>query len=108
MYFDESKIKQIVQKLAEELHPLSIILFGSHAWGKPDENSDIDLLIITEETNESRLKRASRAYSALREFASVPVDILIRSANEYNATNNVKGSFFFEISKSGLVLYERG
>lgn len=107
MLKEESKIKQIVQKLVNELYPLKIILFGSHAWGNPTEDSDIDLLIITEETNVSRLKRVSRAYSALREFASVPVDILIRSAEEYNTTNNIKGSFFFEISKSGLILYER-
>lgn len=97
----------IVQKLVNEIYPLKIILFGSHAWGNPTENSDIDLLIITEETNEPRLKRASRAYSALREFISVPIDILVRSSNEYASMNRIEGSFFFQISKSGLVLYDR-
>ena len=30
-------------RLAEEFHPEKIWLFGSHAWGQPDDDSDVDL-----------------------------------------------------------------
>lgn len=41
----EEKINKIVEKL-KKLNPEKIILFGSFAYGKPDKNSDLDLLII--------------------------------------------------------------
>jgi hypothetical protein len=30
-------IRNYVQKIVERFHPLRVILFGSHAYGKPDE-----------------------------------------------------------------------
>jgi len=41
-------IEDVLQKIVAEYSPQKIILFGSHAYGQPDENSDIDLLIIEE------------------------------------------------------------
>jgi predicted nucleotidyltransferase len=35
----------IVEQL-QPLHPWKIILFGSYAYGKPDNQSDIDLLVV--------------------------------------------------------------
>ncbi|HIE15105.1 TPA: nucleotidyltransferase domain-containing protein [Candidatus Bathyarchaeota archaeon] len=31
-----------------QFQPQKIILFGSYAWGKPTEDSDIDLFLIME------------------------------------------------------------
>ena len=43
-------IEQIKLEIIEKLKPLNpnrIILFGSYAYGKPNEDSDIDLYIVT-------------------------------------------------------------
>ena len=43
-------IEQIKLEIIERLKPLNpnkIILFGSYAYGKPREDSDIDLYIVT-------------------------------------------------------------
>nr|VFK22884.1 MAG: Nucleotidyltransferase domain-containing protein [Candidatus Kentron sp. MB] len=37
---------EIVHRLMEGLAPEKVILFGSHAWGKPTPDSDVDLLVI--------------------------------------------------------------
>jgi len=51
-------LKEIVQRLVDEFHPERIILFGSHVWGTPSQDSDIDLLIsIQRSTTASRLRR---------------------------------------------------
>ena len=46
----EREDRKIIQRLAEVIagtyKPEKIILFGSFAYGEPDEESDIDLLII--------------------------------------------------------------
>ena len=39
-------LTQIVQRLVESLHPEQIILFGSHAYGEPNEDSDVYLFVI--------------------------------------------------------------
>ena len=39
-------ISQIVDKIIREYQPKKIILFGSYAYGEPNEDSDIDLLIV--------------------------------------------------------------
>lgn len=41
-------IQRIVDRLVEELAPETIILYGSHAYGQPRPDSDIDLLIVKE------------------------------------------------------------
>ncbi len=39
-------LHEITRRLVAEFQPEQIFLFGSHAWGKPDENSDVDLLVV--------------------------------------------------------------
>src|SRR5690242_6590378 len=35
-----------IQKLVQELNPEKIVLFGSYAYGNPNPDSDVDLLVI--------------------------------------------------------------
>ncbi len=39
------------------LHPETVILFGSYAWGQPTEDSDIDLYVVTQDASEIRRNR---------------------------------------------------
>ncbi len=42
-------LEKMTSALVEELDPEAIYLFGSHAWGEPDEDSDVDLMVIVDE-----------------------------------------------------------
>ena len=44
-----------LQVLIEQFHPHQVILFGSYAYGEPDGQSDVDLLIV-KDLNGSVLK----------------------------------------------------
>ncbi len=44
--FHEMRLRLIEQFQQEE-----VILFGSHAWAMPDQNSDVDLLAIVTYSN---------------------------------------------------------
>ena len=46
MYNDSIYIQQLKESLIE-LNPYLIMLFGSYAWGTPHKDSDIDLLVVT-------------------------------------------------------------
>src|ERR1700740_1852809 len=39
-------IRRFARRIAERFQPDKIILFGSYAYGKPHEESDVDLLVI--------------------------------------------------------------
>ena len=49
-------ILEITEKIKKKYRPEKIILFGSYAYGEPDEDSDIDLFII-KNTRKRRIYR---------------------------------------------------
>ena len=44
---DIEKLKPLIVKRLKPLNPDKVILFGSYAYGTPNEDSDIDLYIVT-------------------------------------------------------------
>jgi predicted nucleotidyltransferase len=40
-----AEIEEFAQRIAREYKPERIILFGSYAYGTPNEHSDVDLLV---------------------------------------------------------------
>ena len=47
-------LNETVERLKTEFQPDEIYLFGSHAWGTPHEDSDIDLMVIVPSSDEAR------------------------------------------------------
>jgi predicted nucleotidyltransferase len=100
-------LDEISQKLINLLDPKIIYLFGSYAWGNPDENSDIDLMIIISDYKESRIRTTANAYKEIRKFSNIPTDILIRTIDEFERFSEVEGSLNNKISTKGIKLYEK-
>ena len=48
----KSAIRRFACDVAERFHPDKIILFGSHAYGKPHADSDVDILVVIPCRNE--------------------------------------------------------
>ena len=46
---DSDKILNEIVERIKKIDPFKIILFGSYASGNPDNDSDIDLIVITDE-----------------------------------------------------------
>ncbi len=99
----EQKIKNIVDKIATKYRPEKIILFGSFAWGNPNKDSDVDLLII-KKTEMSSRKLAQEIDESLFE-REMPIDILVYSP-KYLEERLFLGDFFIKkIIKEGKLLY---
>ena len=107
----ESKIdkilNEIVEKLQREYKPLKIILYGSYAYGTPNVDSDIDLLILknTSERSVDRFVKVKKIiYNPKRK---IPVSPLIYSPDEVKERVRIGDDFIKEILNKGVTLYEK-
>ena len=94
-----------IQKIVDELNPEKIILFGSYAYGKPNPQSDVDLLVImkTSASGKERSWKVSRLLLP-RPF---PVDLLVKTPKEVERALKSGDFFLREILTRGKVIYER-
>src|SRR5262245_19361682 len=70
-----SVIRRFARQVAERFKPEKIILFGSHAYGTPHEDSDVDILVVMPTRNQ--LDQAVRICLAVER--SFPLDLIVRT-----------------------------
>ncbi len=99
-------LTEITRRLVTEFDPDQVILFGSHAWGVPAEDSDVDLLVIVPKTNERPKARAVRAHRCLR-GVHLPMDIIVEARDAVARFARVPASLEAAILSRGKVLYGR-
>jgi uncharacterized protein len=97
-------LDQITQRLVSALQPEQIILFGSYAYGEPNADSDIDLLVIVSQSDEPRYHRARVAYKALRGIG-IPTDVIVMTREEVQRKVNVRSSLASRAVNGGKLLY---
>lgn len=98
--------KEVVNRLVKEFSPETIYLFGSHAWGTPESESDLDLLVIVGNSKQKPIERAVRAQRSLRGIKA-PIDVLVKTRREFERYTSVKASLEAQITREGKLLYGR-
>ncbi len=104
---NDTLLDEMTSKLVKEFQPEQVILFGSHAWGTPDRSSDVDLMVIVEQSELSDYERAVLALACLRDV-DVPKDVIVKTRAEFDFFRNVRASLEHKVARRGKVLYERG
>lgn len=96
-------IEQVSKTIAQEFNPQRIVLFGSHAWGTPGPDSDVDMLVVLPFHGKSW-----RMAAAMREKLKVtfPLDLLVRTEGQIAERLQRHDSFISEIVEKGKVLHE--
>jgi predicted nucleotidyltransferase len=99
---DEANIREVGRRLAVEAPNARVILFGSHARGSARARSDIDLLVIEPEVENTALEsvRLMRAVRDLR----LPVEIVVVTEREAAEWGAVRGSLVHAALAEGRVL----
>ena len=97
-------IKRYCDEIAAACKPRRIILFGSHAYGNPDEGSDVDVLVVLPRTR--RVRRDTDVKIRLKARASFPVDMLVRGEAEVERRVRDRDSFMLDVTEKGKVMYE--
>lgn len=98
----KEKIQEVVDKIVREYQPEKVILFGSYAWGKPHEDSDVDLFIIKETDN---VRETSRKMSRLIFPRPFPLDIVVYSPENFKKRLEMNDLFISDIFNNGKFLH---
>jgi len=75
-------IQQVKDRLLEVYKPDIIFLFGSYVWGRPDSDSDIDIMIVVKDSDLPVYKRPEKGYKALKGIKK-SVEIIIFTEDEF-------------------------
>jgi predicted nucleotidyltransferase len=100
----EQLLSEITRRLREALAPSAIYLYGSHAYGRPARGSDLDLLVVVEDSPLTFFQRSTEAYRALRGIG-VPIDVQVYTRREFDERASLPVSFERTVREKGRVLY---
>ena len=101
---DSEILQEATRRIVSAVNPERIMLFGSHAWGQPNEDSDIDLLVILAQSDQPAYRRATEIYRILRGI-KLPIEVVVRTREEINRVLTVKTSLERKILEQGRVLH---
>lgn len=103
----DKQVKRRIQDLCEQIvravHPQKIILFGSYAYGQPNEDSDIDLLVVMPVEGHPAYKAAE---IRMKVETPMALDLLVRTP-EFVAERVKQDDWFMrEVTEQGKIIYE--
>src|SRR3989442_4615914 len=94
-------IRRFARAVADRFHPDTIILFGSHAYGTPHADSDVDILVIMPARNQH-----DQAVRIRREVPTpFEMDLIVRTPKNMHRRLADGDLFHTKIMTQGKVLY---
>ncbi len=100
-------LDSITERIVMAFDPQMVILFGSRAYGTPEPDSDVDLLVVTDAFADRSVFERHRAVSDLFPRRRFALDVIVRTPTELQQLVERGPAFFKEIVTRGKVLYER-
>jgi predicted nucleotidyltransferase len=100
----DAKLAEIIPRLRAALNPVAIYLFGSYAYGRPNRHSDIDLLVIVEDSPLTPYGRDAIAYRALGAIR-IPIDVQVYTRREFEELAALPVSFERTVKNKGRIIH---
>ena len=100
----ERTLHDAVARLRGALDPVAIYLYGSYAHGAPQSHSDIDLLVVVEQSDLTAFDRDAIAYRALGEIP-FPIDVQVYTRAEFEGRAALRVSFERTVKSKGKLVH---
>ncbi len=101
------KLLPYLRVLVEQFQPQQIILFGSYAYGEPDDHSDVDLLVV-KELAASPIKEKLKIREAWRplhqQYGYLSLQLLLESPESHLYRLRHAAGFYDHINREGIRL----
>ena len=98
-------LREIKDRIVEAFDPERVVLFGSFADGSPDDDSDLDLLVVMD--SKKRMAERIREVAAVAHVPFVPMDIIVHTPTELSERVSKGDGFIEEVLANGKELYRR-
>jgi predicted nucleotidyltransferase len=92
------ELKPLIIERLKPLNPDKIILFGSYAYGNPNEDSDIDLYVVT--NDDFMPKDYDENMSVYLKIANAMQDVLQKYPTDLITHTKVMNKKFIELNSS--------
>jgi predicted nucleotidyltransferase len=102
----QALIEEVKNRLVKAYDPLAIYLFGSYAWGTPNEESDLDLLIVIEKSDEKSYKRPLPGQRALFGLG-ISKDLVVYTQEEFERASANPTTLGYKVRKDGRLIYAK-
>jgi len=99
----EETIQEAKNRLVKAYDPLTMYIFGPYAWGTPDDDADLNILLIIESSDEKVYKRGDRAFDALLSL-KIPTNVTVFTKQEFDRFSQDVTSLSYEIKSKGKIL----
>jgi predicted nucleotidyltransferase len=103
---DALTLEMVKKRLIALYDPLAIYVFGSYAWGKPTDESDLDLLIVVDSYKKDRFATMSEGYKVLIDL-DLSKDILVYNKDEFARFAADKTSLCHRVAQEGKQIYAK-
>ena len=97
-------LEKAVERLKAEFQPEEIYVFGSHAWGTPTDDSDVDLMVIVRDSGEKAIRRMQRAHRCLSGLG-FSKDVLVPTRAQVERYKHLRASLFHQVLANGRKIY---
>ena len=97
------EIQAFVRQVVGQFQPGKVILFGSYAYGKPTDDSDVDLMVIMPHRRSGPRMATEIRLACPRNFS---LDLLVRTPAEVRRRIRMGDRFVQEVTTRGVVLHE--
>ena len=101
----QNQVELIKESILQTVLVEAIYLFGSYAYGTPDENSDIDIYVIVPDDTTDLPELQADIRELMWKKQTVPFDLLIGRSSVFNKRKNGP-TLEREIARKGTLLYE--
>jgi len=100
----DKTIQEVVKQIVLSANPRQVILFGSYARKEMRSDSDIDIMVLVNDT-EINLKNISQAlYKQVYDITHIPCDILVERESDFHE-RSILPTLERQILQEGHVLY---
>lgn len=103
---DELMIEEVKKRLIKTYNPLEIYIFGSYAWGSPDEESDLDLCVVVDRLDTDRYRALVEGHRALMDL-DLAKDIVLCTQKEFEERADNVSTLVYKIKRRGRQIYAR-
>jgi len=99
-----SEIGNLIERLSKKIKIEKVIIFGSRARGEEEEESDLDLLIISPDFKGKKFRERARGFYKYYEL-DFPVDFICFTPEEFEKMKS-RATIVKEALEEGIVIDE--